>query len=403
MRVTGRVTAEEEGAFQLALAQSGRTRVYVDGHLVLDGVANPPPPGGSDFFGMASAELTCELELAEGRTYDLVVEYTKTEAFIAGFRVGVRTVDTDCLLERAVAAAEECDTAIVFVGTTPEWETEGRDRSFFGLPGRQDELVSRVASVNSRTVVVVNAGAPVDMPWADSVAAVLQCWFGGQEMDRGVADVILGRVEPAGRLPTTVPQRIEHNPSHDNFPGENGELRYGEGLFMGYRGYDHRCISPRFAFGHGLGYTTFELGEPQLSSASFQVGERLTVKVPLTNTGPRSGSEVVQCYVSPVAPRLARPPKELKSFAKVRLEPGQSAVAELVLDDRSFSYWDPGQADYDEVRARQPFSFLPGQAAAGRPGGPGWRLDSGEYELLIGRAADDLPHRVRVQVEGLAV
>src|SRR5581483_2940277 len=140
--------------------------------------------------------------------------------------------------------------AVVFAGTTSESESEGHDRTAFALPGRQEELIARVAAANPRTVVVVNAGAPVAMGWADQVAAVVQCWFGGQEMDHAVADVLLGRVEPGGRLPMTVPERLEHNPSHDNFPGENGEVRYGEGLFMGYRGYDHRCIQPRFAFGH---------------------------------------------------------------------------------------------------------------------------------------------------------
>ena len=133
-------------------------------------------------------------------------------------------------------------------------------------PGRQDELIRRVAAVNDRTVVVVNAGSPVDMGWADDVAAVLQCWFGGQEMGGALADVLAGAAEPGGRLPTTIPVRLEHSPSHANFPGENGELRYGEGVFMGYRGFEHSAIAPRFPFGHGLSYTTFQIGEPTLSS-----------------------------------------------------------------------------------------------------------------------------------------
>ncbi len=206
------------------------------------------------------------------------------------------------MLDRAVAAAAAADVAVVVVGTNGEWETEGRDRSTLQLPGRQDELVQRVAAANPRTVVVVNAGAPVELPWADDVAAVLQCWFGGQEVDRAVADVLTGAAEPGGRLPTTIPVRLEHNPAHDNFPGENGELRYGEGLFMGYRGYEHRHIAPRFPFGHGLGYTTFELGEPVLSEPMFRPGATITVAVPVTNTGDRPGAEVVQCYVAPTEP-----------------------------------------------------------------------------------------------------
>ena len=349
-RVRGEVVPEEGGRFELALAQAGRARVFVEGALVLDGFTNPPPPGGTDFFGQASRDLVGDVQLRAGEPIEIVVEYARIETQIAGFRFGFRTMNGDELLERAVDAAEAADVAVVIVGTDNEWETEGRDRTTLALPGRQHELMSRVAAVNQRTVVVVNAGAPIDLSWADDVAAVLQCWFGGQEVDHAVADVLVGNADAGGRLPTTIPVRLEHSPSHDNFPGENGELRYGEGLFMGYRGYEHRCIEPRFAFGHGLSYTTFELGEPRLSDASFRSGGSLTVSIPVTNTGRRAGAEVVQCYVAPASPRLARPPKELKAFAKVRLAPGQTTVVDLVLDDRSFAYWDPGQEDWEPIR-----------------------------------------------------
>jgi beta-glucosidase len=152
-----------------------------------------------------------------------------------------------------------------------------------------------VAQVAAKTVVVVNAAAPVELSWADEVSALLQCWFGGQEMATGLADVLTGATEPGGRLATTIPRALSHNPSYDNFPGENGELRYGEGLFMGYRGYEHRGTEPRYAFGHGLAYTTFEFGEPTLSTTTFTAGETLTIAVPITNTGHRAGSEVVLC------------------------------------------------------------------------------------------------------------
>ncbi len=316
MRVSGTVVPQEDGAFELALAQAGRTRVLVDGEVILDGFANPPPPGGRDFFGGASKELVSEVQLKSGVPIEIVAEFHREERTLAGFRVGFRTRDADGLIERAVAAARLADLAIVVVGTNEEWETEGNDRSFFGLPGRQDELVERVAAVNERTVVVVNAGAPVDLPWTASVGAVLQTWFGGEEMAAALADVLTGRTDPGGRLPTTIPVRLEHNPSFDNFPGERGELRYGEGLFMGYRGYEHRQIAPRFAFGHGLSYSTFEFGAPTPSSATWRRGQSITVSVPVTNTGRRAGSEVVQGYVAPRSPKIARPPKELKAFAE---------------------------------------------------------------------------------------
>ena len=202
------------------------------------------------------------------------------------------------------------------------------------------------------------------------MGALLQCWFGGEEMAPAVADILTGASEPGGRLPTTIPLRLEHSPSHDNFPGENGELRYGEGLFMGYRGFEHRCITPRYLFGHGLGYTTFELGEPRLSDGTFTPGGSVTVSVELRNVGDRAGSEVVQCYVAPEAPRLPRPPKVLKAFARVHLEPGVSTVVELQLDDRSFAYWDPGQADWEQWRPGSPRSPRRlRRTTAGRPDG----------------------------------
>jgi beta-glucosidase len=396
-RVRGTVIADESGAFDLALAQSGRARVLIDGELVLDGFASPPPKGGTDFFGQASKDLVAQRLFTAGTPIDVTVEYDTAGAVLPGMRLGFRTSDTDGLLDRALGIASQTDAALVFVGTTEEWESEGFDRPSLALPGRQDELIQRVAAVNPRTIVVVNAGAPVEMPWADEVAAVLQCWFGGQEMDNAVVDVLTGREEPGGRLATTVPYRLEHNPSFDNFPGENGELRYGEGLFMGYRGYEHRRIQPRFPFGYGLSYTTFEWGELSVSSTTYRPGDRMTVSVPVTNTGHRPGSEVVQCYVAPLSPRLARPAKELKAFAKVRVSPGETATANLHLDDRSFAYWDPGQRDLEEVRARIPSFSARFDAPVDRRR-PGWTVDPGRYELLLGRSSADILARIVIEI-----
>lgn len=388
MRVRGTVVPEESGLFELALSQTGRARVLLDGQLVLDGFENPPPPGGSDFFGFASQELACAVELVAGVPVEVVVEYGRIETLLAGLRLGYRTVDAEGLLSAAVVAAGGADVAVVFVGTTQEWETEGRDRTTLALPGLQDELVSRVAAANPRTVVVINAGAPVDMPWADDVAAVLQCWFGGEEMGSALGDLLTGVREPGGRLPMTIPRRLEHSPSHDNFPGENGELRYGEGLFMGYRGFEHRDIEPRYPFGHGLGYTSFALGDLVLSAATFSAGGRLTISVNVSNVGARTGSEVVQCYVAPQVPRLARPRKELKAFARVHLEPGQSTVVEFEFDDRSFAYWDPGQKDWTEVAGR--FSQISPQLVEQERRSPGWQIDQGTYQILVGRSSTEI-------------
>jgi len=395
-RVSGTLTSEADGRFRISVRQSGRARVLVDGEVVIDGFAHPLPPGAVALFGWESDDLVAELDMGSGVARKIVVEYTRTDESIAGFQVGFQTADPDIPLQRAVDAAASADLAIVIVGTTARWESEGSDRPMFELPGRQAELVERVAAVNARTVVVVNAGAPVDMPWANGVAAALQCWFGGQEMGPAVADVLFGRLEPGGRLPTTIPMCLEHNPSFDNFPGENGEVRYGEGLFMGYRGYEHRRIQPRFAFGHGLGYTTFSLGDPVLSAATIGPDESFTVTVPITNTGARSGSEVVQCYVAPFAPRLQRPPKELKAFTKVWLDPGESTTVELSLDSRSFAYWDPGQPDWEQIQSRS-FEMFGGASAQGRRPA-GWQVDPGRYDLMIARSAEDILKTCTVEI-----
>jgi beta-glucosidase len=393
-RVRGTVVSEVTGTRRLVLAATATTRVYLDGELVLEGTR----PAGGAFDGpfIEDDRIAVDVELTEGVAVELVVEYTHPGGPFGMVRLGVRDVDSELLLERAVEAARAAEVAVVVVGTDDEWETEGYDRQTFSLPGRQDELVRRVAAVNPRTVVVVNAGAPVELPWVDDVAAVLHVWFGGEEMDGALADVLTGRAEPGGRLPVTVPKRLEHSPSYDNFPGENGEVRYGEGLFMGYRGYDHRAIEPLYAFGHGLSYTTFALGEPLLSTAELAAGEELTITVPVTNTGSRSGSEVVQCYVAPRTTRLARPPKELKGFAKVRVVPGETATVQIVLDARSFSYWDDGHADWEQEKARVRSHVEVPATAAGSS--RGWRLDPGEYDLLIGTASDRIQHRVTVTI-----
>jgi beta-glucosidase len=191
-------------------------------------------------------------------------------------------------------------------------------------------------------------------------------------MAEALVDVLTGTAEPAGRLPTTFPVRVEHNPSFGNFPGEHGEVRYGEGVLVGYRWYDARHIPPRFCFGHGLSYSTFTIGDPVASSREFTPGTELTVAIPVTNVGARRGAEVVQCYVAPAAARVTRPPQELKAFAKTWLDPGETDTVTLTLDDRSFAYWDPTSH--------------------------AWRVDPGAYALRIGRSSGDITQVVDLVV-----
>ena len=403
MRAQGTVVPRESGAFQFSLAQIGSARVFFDNELVLDGFTEPPPPGGKDFFGMISQDLVIEREVTEGVAIEVMAEFIGSDAMMCGLRVGSRSSDEEAVLRRAVASAAAAEVAIVFVGTSPEWESEGFDRESFELPGRQRELIDRVAAVNDRTIVVINAGAPVDIGFADQVSAVLWVWFGGEEMASAVAEIIAGMAEPGGRLPTTFPEELAHSPSFANFPGENGELRYGEGLFMGYRGFEHSHRAPRFAFGSGLSYTTFEIDSPAESMLTFEPGGSLSVTVPITNVGSRAGSEVVQLYVAATEPRLVRPRKELKAFEKVWLEPGETTEVRFELDDRSFAYWDPGQRDLEDIQRRFGESAVSNALSMGfdaerRP--RGWQVDPGRYELHIGRASNDIAVVCEVEIRG---
>ena len=396
-RATTQFTVSRSGIYQFEVTQVSPTRVLLDGEIVVDGVANPATPG-SAFFGFGGLVTPATVELAAGSTHELVIE-TLAPRFLmfAGADVGVRMPIGDDSIDRAVAAAGAADVAIVVVGTNDDWETEGEDRSTLALPGDQDALVAAVLAANPNTVVVVNTGSPVTMPWASAAPAILQSWFGGQEMAAALVDVLVGDADPGGRLPTTFPASIRQTPSYGNFPGDNGQTPYAEGIFMGYRWYDARELEPLFPFGHGGSYSTFEIGAPTRSASTFTPGETLTVTVEVTNTGDRRGSEVVQCYVRPSASRIVRPEQELKAFGKVTLDPGETGVVTLQLDDRSFAYWDPAQPEWPDVQAHT-VAALPQLQGIERRTEPGWTIESGPYELVIARSSVDPVHTLSIDV-----
>ncbi|MCS7051794.1 MAG: glycoside hydrolase family 3 C-terminal domain-containing protein, partial [Thermomicrobium sp.] len=246
----------ESGSYLLGAASVGQVRLLLNGTVVLDNWTNPSP--GRTYFGFGSAEVRAEVELEAGRAYEVVAEYRKVQPGmpLAGFRFGiVQALTEDERIARAVRAAEQAELALVFVGLSPEWESEGFDRESFDLPGAQNRLVAAVAEANPNTVVVLTGGSPVHLPWLDRVRALLLAWYAGEEVGHAVVDVLSCGAEPAGRLPFTYPRRLEHSPAFLHYPGEFGRLRYGEGLFVGYRWYDARKIEPLFPFGFGLGYT----------------------------------------------------------------------------------------------------------------------------------------------------
>ncbi len=369
MAVTATLVAPEDGDFTLSLITGGRGRVYVDGDLVLDMWDEWRP--GTAFFGLGSEEIRTSLSLHAGDERQIRAEFSCVEGLpAAAFLVGGLAPTPSDGIERAAAAARDADAAVIVVGLNQDWETEGEDRASTRLPGGQIELIEAVAAANPRTIVLVNAGSPVDMAWADEVGAICQLWYLGQEAGDAVADVLVGDHSPGGRLPTTFAVREADHPSLLNYPGEFGEVRYGEGLFVGYRAFDRLDIEPRFCFGHGLSYTSFEYSAPTVDTTEITDGGAITLRVTVTNTGDRAGAEVVQVYVSDVEATVVRPLQELKGFAKVHLDPGESSEVAITLDERAFSFWNPAEQ--------------------------GWMCQAGDFELHVGSSSRDRRGTVRV-------
>lgn len=375
-RISGRFTPEEGGAHQFGLASAGLSRLLIDGALVLDNWTQQTR--GETYFGTGSAEAVTQVELEAGQTYELVVEYSSRGAtLLAGVRLGhLPPIGADAI-ERAAALAARSDVALIFAGLNGEWESEGFDRPDMELVGAQNALIDAVAAANPNTVVVLQTGSPVTMPWLERVAAVIQAWYPGQECGNAIADVLFGDVNPSGKLPQTFPRRLKDNPAYINYPGENGRVRYGEGIFVGYRYYEKKDIAPLFPFGFGLSYTSFAYANLRLSADAIAPAEVLEVLVDVTNTGRRAGQEVVQLYIRDVESRVLRPVKELKAFAKVALEPGATTTVRFTLDRTALAFWD------DSRHA--------------------WMAEAGTFEVLVGASSQDIRLQASFQLTDTAV
>ena len=278
------------------------------------------------------------------------------------------------LIDGAAGIARSADVAVLYIALPSYKESEGWDRADLDLTGQQIALIKAVASAQPRTVVVLNNGAPVAMSaWIDDVAAVLEAWMMGQAGGSTIADVLFGRVNPSGKLAETFPLKRADTPAHVNWPGEDGAVRYGEGLFIGYRYYDAKEAPVLFPFGYGLSYTTFTYSSPKVSAAAFKDVDGLTVSVDVTNTGRVAGKEIVQVYVHDQKSTLVRPPKELKGFVKVELQPGETKTVSIPLDFRSFAYYHPGYGQ--------------------------WITEDGGFDILIGASAADIRCRLAVMLQ----
>lgn len=360
----GLFTPKESGTHKLALSGVGWSKLYLNGKLLIDHSKDTD----------MGREIIKEVKLEGGKAYPIRIEfYWKGTPFWRSVKLGHLPPQPEDLMSDAIKLAKKADVVIVIGSLNAEWEAEGFDRVDMKLPGEQNELIKRVAKANKNTVVVVNTGSAVEMPWADQVAGIVQLWLNGQEMGNALADVLFGDATPSGKLPTTFPVRLEDNPAYINYPGENGKVNYGEGIFVGYRYYDTKKLAPLFPFGHGLSYTSFKYSNLRLDKKSLNPNETLTVKVDVTNTGKVTGKEVVQLYVHDVQSTMARPEKELKAFAKVELKPKQKKTITFTLDREAFWYFDTLKN--------------------------AWSTEAGEYEVWVGGSSRDVREKRSILLE----
>jgi beta-glucosidase len=367
-----RLRASITGPHLIGVAGVGRLTLTVDGTVAADAVT--PVPADPVQTMTRPGEVRATVDLRAGQEAEIVIEFRPADGVNAplAIRFGIAVdEDEDTMMAEAVRAAARAGAAVVVVGSAGAAESEGFDRETLALPGRQDELVARVAEVNPRTVVVVNAGMPVLMPWAGDVAAVVYAWLPGQAMGDALADVLLGRAEPGGRLPVTLPARESDCPVLHAVP-RDGRIDYAEGLLIGYRGYDAAGITPMFAFGHGLGYTQWAYESASLDGTGPAPGGDVRIRVAVRNTGPRPGREIVQAYVASPVAGAARPARVLGAFAAVSAAPGERAEVVLTVPARAFAVWDP---------------------AAG-----GWAWPEGTFTIEVGRSSRDV--RLGVPLEG---
>jgi beta-glucosidase len=375
-RWTGYYTAHAPGKFDLFVSSTGEDggsyRVYVDEKLVLDDWTT-----AKELLGVATLTF-------DATPHKIVLEHRGRSRWHGKhFRMGVAPEDGYVLADAKKLAAKS-DVVVIAAGFDPESESEGADRTFH-LPPGQDELIEEMAAANKNVIVLLTSGGGVDMnQWIDRVPALLQVWYPGQEGGKAAAEILFGDVNPSGRLPATFERHWQDNPVHDSYYPPEGTTRvvYKEGVFVGYRGYEHNGTKPLFPFGYGLSYTTFKYANFAIKPADASAkGDGLAaplyqVSFDVTNTGTTEGTDVGQVYVSDTHSTVPRPAKELKGFVRVDLKPGETKTATVTLDGRSFSYYD--------ANAKQ------------------WRADTGEYQILVGRSSQDIQLRGTVTLQAAA-
>ncbi|WEK43414.1 MAG: glycoside hydrolase family 3 C-terminal domain-containing protein [Candidatus Sphingomonas colombiensis] len=364
MRWSGVLHAPATGTYEFNVRGTGSGVLTLDGKTIID-KATASTPDNRDVIGFPVPNRTVQIQLEGGKLYPIQLDYVTGQTPYEALKLGMRVPRPD--FAAAIAAAKRADAAIVIAGSASLTEGEGYDRANIDLPGEQDKLIAAVAGANPSTVVVINAGAAMTMPWAKDVPAILDMWLPGQEGATALADILIGKTNPSGKLPVTFPLRT----ADDATPLSDLKTKYTDGLLVGYRGYEARAVAPLYAFGHGLSYTSF--GYAGLTApATVAPGASVKIRLSLRNTGKLAGKEVVQLYVARDDRTPDEPIKQLAAFSKVALQPGESRSVELTLDPRAFAYWDTATHD--------------------------WVARAGSYQLLAGSASDDIRLKKTIRV-----
>ena len=351
-------TPDISGQHEFEIFGIGKARFFIDGKELIDNWTETTP--GEAFFSFSSDSKKAKIDLIEGETYQIEIRY-KFEGNFPAIYIGCQAPDRVNLFDEALSLASESDQVILIVGTNSDWETEGNDRSDFNLPVNQNHLIEEVLKVNPNTLVVLNTGSPVKMPWVDKAEAIIQTWFAGQEFGNALVDIVTGAINPSGRLPTSFPKNIEDTPAFSSYPGKDLQMNYDEKLLVGYRWYDKKNIQTLFPFGHGLSYTKFDYTDLEIN---IQAENTVSCKFSIQNTGQVAGAETAQCYVGFKTDDDAEPMKTLQGFSKIMLDPNDKSKVEISLNPRNFSSWNIEKKS--------------------------WEVRSGSYEIFIGSSAENI-------------
>ena len=331
------------GEFEFEVFSIGLSRIKINGKELVDNWSSQKK--GEAFFGFACAPKRNKIKLTKGKEYLVEVEY-EFEGRFPAIQFGCRPPDPKNLLEEAVKIAKQSDAVVLVVGTNSDWETEGNDRKGLGLPSDQDVLIRKVLAANKNSVLVLNTGSPVSMPWIKSCPAILQTWFPGQEFGNALSEILFGKESPSGKLPTTYPKKLSDTPAYSCYPGKNLQMDYKEKLLVGYKWYEKKKIEPLFPFGHGLSYSKFELKKVSLLKKKHEI----KIKVKLKNIGNFSTFETVQCYLERKAVKADTPKKKLVDFKKLKVAKDKSKKLTLKVSKRDLSEWDVKKSKWEIAR-----------------------------------------------------